>query len=546
MNYIYKYISGLILVTSIIFTGCKKQLDLVPLNQVSSETYWKTPDDAIKFATYAYTFLPNQNSVYYEAYSDNAYSKSTGVRIFGNGTYTALNTSNNWSYAPIRHCLIFLRDVEKVPNLDASLKKRLIGEVKFILAFRYFLLTTFYRDVPLVEKVFETGQEADIPKTPKAQITAKIITWLNEAADGLPTTYPAADNGRITKGAAYALLSRIYLYNSKYSEAASEAKKAMDLNIYRLYQGTTPDPKQDYFNFFQEMGDYSSEDILSYGYYGANEGANTLRNILGSILVIGNNLVNPSANLVSDYESDLGYYPYTNDPRYTPTAPFENRDPRMRQTLYYPGTYETVNPANPEQKQFDPFNSAGDKIGADQGTNTGFSWTKNVQRTAYPIYSGANNWKILRYAEVLLNFAEATNEISGPTTDVITALDKIRERAGMPTVAATFALRATGISQSTMRDFIRHERRIELAGDGLRYFDILRWKIGEEVLNGPIYTIDASAGINAISTAGGKVNTYPKTVIENRVFTAKNYIWPIPQSAIDASKGILMQADEWK
>lgn len=545
MNHINKYILCLALLISIAFTGCKKQLDLVPLNQVSSETYWNTSDDAIKFATHAYTFLPNQNFVNYEAYSDNAYSKSTGIRIFGNGTYTALNTGNNWDYSSIRHCLIFLRDVNKVPDMDVALKNRLIGEVKFILAFRYFLLTSFYKDVPLVEKVFETGPEADIPKSSKDQILVKVIQWLNEAADALPLTRTGEENGRVTKGAAYALLSRVYLYNNKYSEAATEAKKVMDMH-YSLYRGTTPDPTQDYFNFFQEMGDYSSEDILSYGYYGANEGANTLRNILGSILVIGNNQVNPSANLVNDYESDRGYYPYTNDPRYNVNAPFENRDPRLRQTLYYPGTYETVNPANPQQTQFDPFNSAGDKIGNDQGTNTGFSWTKNVQRTVFPVYSGANNWKILRFAEVLLNFAEATNEVSGPNSDVIAAIDKIRARAGMPSVAATFTLRGMAINQTTMRDFIRHERRIELAGDGLRYFDILRWKIGEQVLNGPIYTIDASAGISAISTAGGKVNTYPKTLIETRIFTTKNYVWPIPQSAIDASKNILLQANEWK
>ncbi len=98
-----------------------------------------------------------------------------------------------------------------------------------------------------------------------------------------------------------------------------------------------------------------------------------------------------------------------------------------------------------------------------------------------------------------------------------------------------------------MRDFIRHERRIELAGEGLRYFDVLRWKIGEQVMQGPIYTVDASAGINDISTANGHINKYPKTVIEQRFFNnAKFYVWPIPQSAVDASKGILTQNPLWK
>jgi hypothetical protein len=299
--------------------------------------------------------------------------------------------------------------------------------------------------------------------------------------------------------------------------------------------------------FFQDAGDYSSEDILSFGYFGAAVGSNTLRNILGSIVQLGNNQVNPTAELVGDYESDNGYYPATTDPRYNVHAPWDNRDPRLRQSIYCPGFIETVNPAFPTKAQFDPFNAGGDKIGTDQGTNTGFSWTKNVQRTDYSsgIYSGANNWKILRYAEVLLNFAEATNEVSGSTPEVISAIDLIRTRAKMPTVAQTFALNGRAMDQSTMRTFIRHERRIELAGEGLRYFDILRWKLGEQNLNTPIYTVDASAGITAISTAGGNVNTYQKSLIENRVFTPKNYVWPLPQSAIDASDGVLTQAPGW-
>lgn len=537
-----KYSFFIVMLTGVVVTSCKKQLDLQPLSQYSTATYWKTAEDATKFATQAYNFLPDQNFVSYEAFSDNAYSKRTNLNIFGNGTYTALNTGIDFNYAAIRHCLSFLSDIDKVPNMNQTLKNRLIGEVKFILAYRYFIMVTLYRDVPLIEKVYLTGAEANLPKTPKADIVTKIATWLTEAAEVLPITSATADNGRITKGAAYALLSRVYLYNEMNIEAASAAKKVMDLGVYSLYPN--------YYMFFQDAGDYSSEDILSFGYTGSvlGNGANSLRNTLGSIVQLGNNQINPTADLVDDYESDQGYYPATTDPRYNPNAPWDNRDPRLRQTIYYPGTIETVNPAFPTKAQFDPFNAVGDKIGTDQGTTTGFSWTKYVQRTDYSsgIYSGANNWKILRYAEVLLNFAEATNEVSGPTANVITAVDLIRARAKMPLVAASLALRGQAISQSTMRNFIRHERRIELACEGLRYFDILRWKIGEQTLNKPIYTVDAAAGITAIIPGSGKVNTYPKKIIETRIFTSKNYVWPLPQSAIDASNGVLIQADEWK
>lgn len=533
----YCIISALLVVFAL--AGCKSKLDLQPLSQYSTATFWTTSDDAVSFATQAYNYLPNQSFVYYEAYSDNAYSKSTYYNVFGNGTYTALNTGTDYDYTAVRHCLSFLQDVNKVPDMDPVLKSRLIGEVKFILAYRYFIMTTLYHDVPLVDTVYNNGPASNIPVTSQAGIVKKVIGWLTEAAGVLPLTYTAADNGRVTQGAAYALLSRVYLYNNMFPEAAAAAKKVMDSGTYSLYP--------DYYMFFQDAGDYSSEDILSFGYFGNTESSNTLRNILGSIVQLGNNQVNPTSDLVADYESDKGYYPATSDPAFDPHAPWDNRDPRLRQTIYCPGFIETVNPAFPSKAQFDPFNAGGDKIGTDQGTNTGFSWTKYVERTDYSsgIYSGANNWKILRYAEVLLNFAEANNEVSGPSAEVIAAIDLIRARSAMPSVSATFALRGATVSQSTLRDFIRHERRIELACEGLRYFDILRWKAGEQKLNTPIYTVDASAGITAISIAGGNVNTYPKTLIENRIFTTKNYVWPLPQSAIDAAGGVLVQPAGW-
>lgn len=535
------YIIIQLFIIGLLSAGCDKQLDKQPLNQVSEGNYWTNANDAVMFATQAYNFLPDQNFVYYEAFSDNAFSKSASINTFGNGTFTALNTGRDFDYASIRHCLLFLRDVDRVPNMDATLKARLSAEVKFVLAFRYFLMTSLYRDVPLVTKVFEKASDANLPKNTRTEIVTQIISWLTEAIPALPAKYnDAADNGRVTKGAAYALLSKVYLLTGDYANAAIQAKNIMDLNVYSLLP--------DYYSFFQEVGDYSSEDILSYGYAGlaGTPTANTMRNVLGSLLQLGNNLINPTAELVGDYESNQGYYPFTSDPRYDVHAPWENLDSRLRATLFYPGAIE-ANPAFPPKNQFDPFNDPGDGIGRDQGTNTGFSWTKNVQQSDWSKgQNNGNNWKIFRYADVLLTFAEATNEVSGPTQDVIDAVNLIRARAKMPTVQATMTLRATPLTQQTMRDFIRHERRIEMAGEGWRYFDILRWKIAEQVLNRDIYTVDASAGISAISTSGGKVNTYPKTKIETRVFAAKNYVWPIPQSAIDASNGVLTQADEWK
>ncbi|PUZ24955.1 hypothetical protein DCC81_11600 [Chitinophaga parva] len=529
-----------LLAVCLLGAGCKKDfLDQHPLNQITDATYWQTPDDATMFATRMYTFLPQASFVYYEGMSDNGYTASDATtQRFGNSTQDATISDREWNYNSIRQAFTFFANVDKVPDLDSTLKHRLIAEVKFVLAYRYFIMTTLYGDVPLVNKLLTDPNEADLPVTPKAQIIPQVIQWLQEAAPDLPTQYSGADLGRVTRGAALALESRIYLYNGQYANAATAAQAVMALQLYHLYPN--------YFDFFQKDGDYSPEDILSFGYTLGNGTQNSLRDILGSQdLMNGRNILNPTAELVNDYESKNGYYPYTRDPAYKATDPFNNRDPRLRQTILCPGDIYAY-PQFPTTTQYDPFNDPGDRMGGDLGTHTGFSWCKGVDRYDY-VRSGSNNWKSFRYAEVLLNYAEAVNEQTGPTPTAIAVIDSIRLRAHMPTVTATFALNGWTMDQSTFRTFLRHERRIELAGEGLRYFDILRWKTGEQVLQGQIFTVDASAGIAAISTANGHRNTFPKTPVETRFFNnPKFYVWPIPQSAIDASKGILVQNPLWK
>ncbi|WP_162996977.1 RagB/SusD family nutrient uptake outer membrane protein [Mucilaginibacter kameinonensis] len=518
--------------------GCKKGLlDQHPLNQITDETYWQTSDDATMFATRMYTYMPQDNFVYYEGMSDNGISNDQTTRRFGNSTQDPTISSKEWSYEPMRQAFSFFANVDKVPGMDPALKKRLTAEVKFVLAYRYFIMTTLYGDIPFVNSLITDPTKADLPKTPKADIMKAELDWLDEAAADLPLSYTGADLGRATKGAAMALKARIYLYAGDYQNAAAAAKAVMDLNLYKLYPT--------YFDFFQKDGDYSSEDIWSFGYT-LSVHQNGLRDILGSqALMNGRNILDPTSELVNDYESKNGYYPYTKDPAFVATDPYNNRDPRLRQTVLCPGDIYPY-PYFADINQYDPFNNQGDRIGGDLGSRSGYSWCKNVDRYDY-VRSGVNNWKAFHYAEVLLNYAEAQNEVAGPAADVIAALDQVRSRAGMPTIAQTFSINGLALNQTNMRNFIRHERRIELAGEGLRYFDVLRWKIGEQVLQGAIYTVDASAGITNISTANGHINKYPKTVVEQRFFNnAKFYVWPIPQFAIDDSKGILTQNPLWK
>ena len=541
MKSIHIYI---VLALTITLSACSKNfLDRAPLDQYSDETYWTSEQDAVKFASRVYEFMPSADFfVCYEGMSDNAFSKTASwgntlrnAQLIGNSTFvvTTDNLGDEWKYDQVRHCFEFLQNVDKVPDMNEALKKRLIAEVKVALAYRYFIMASLYRDVPLVMKVFTDVKESDVAQDKKAAIIAQVLKWLDEAASALPTSYTGDDRGRFTQGAALSLKARVLLYNGQYPEAAAAAKSVMDLHVYSLYP--------DYYNLFQMEGDYSAEDVISYIHVKETK-PNGLRDIAGINSVSGGTLyLDPLPSLVDDYESVNGYYPYTTDPAYDVHAPWKNRDPRLAATIFYPGSML------PNNKVYDPINNTLDKINGDKATYTGYAFKKIFDKTDLEVRdNGGNDWKILRYAEVLLTYAEAANEATGPSAEVINALNEIRTRAHMPGVNETFALNNWALNQTTLRTFIRHERRIELAGEGHRYFDILRWKIGQQVLKGPIYTLDASQGLSDIDNTNGKTNKYPKTKLEERYFNSdKFYVWPIPQSILDQARN-LQQQPEWK
>jgi hypothetical protein len=527
-----------------LLTACSKDfLDRAPQDQYSDETYWTTEQDAVKFASRVYEFMPSADFfVCYEGMSDNAFSKTASwgntlrnAQLIGNSTFvvTTGNLGDEWKYDQIRHCFEFLQNVDKVPDMNEALKKRLIAEVKVALAYRYFMMTNLYRDVPLVMKVFTDVKESDVAQDKKATVIEQVLHWLDEAAPDLPPSYTGDDKGRFTKGAALGLKARVLLYNGRYAEAAAAAKAVMDLGVYSLYP--------DYYNLFQQEGDYSAEDIISYIHVKETK-PNGLRDIAGINSVSGGTLyLNPLPSLVDDYESANGYYPCTSDPAYDVHAPYKSRDPRLGASIFYPGS------VLPNNKVYDPINNTLDKIGGDKATYTGYAFKKIFDKTELEVRdNGGNDWKIMRYAEVLLTYAEAANEAGGPSADVINAINLVRARAHMPGVNESFALNNRALNQATLRAFIRHERRIELAGEGHRYFDILRWKTGQQVLNGPIYTLDASQGLSDIETTNGKTNKYPKTKLEERYFNNERfYVWPIPQSILDQARN-LQQQPEWK
>lgn len=249
----------------------------------------------------------------------------------------------------------------------------------------------------------------------------------------------------------------------------------------------------------------------------------------------------PTQNLVDIYEMDNGLTKEEAGNYYDPTHPFANRDPRMEATILFPGqNWKNLDGEdviiNTLDKKINEEDNPNDPSGVDNASKTGLTWAKYLGNgpTYYTDMWNANaNTIMFRYAEVLLSFAEAKNELDGPCDSVYCALNQIRQRAGMSDVAKN-----KYNTKETLRELIRRERTVELAGEGFRRADILRWKdsngkmLAETVLNGSLTRITGT--VNNEETIPGKRATVTGTeLIEKRVFQPHNRYLPIPQQYRD-------------
>ena len=436
------------------------------------------------------------------------------------------------SYRSIRECNYALQNIQQVAMSDEH-RNRLIGELEFIRAFRYQDLIRNYGGVVLLgDKVTEINDDLTDPalfaRASLQDCIAYAVSQLDDAAQKLPL-----DNGsgwalgRATKGAAMALKSRLLLYAASplynvgsWSDAAAAAKAVMDLGKYSLYQGG-------YRDLF--LNQDNSEVIFERLYtINARHVCLEVANGPNGYDGWGGNV--PLQNLVDDYEMDNGK-PIT-DPTsgYDSTQPYLNRDPRFYATILYndapyrSSEVETYLPSGKDSKD-GPSNWNTSKTGY---------YLKKFMNDSYPIdnpwaVAGNQPWIYIRYAEVLLNYAEAQNEAVGPDAMVYAAINSIRARSSvnMPPLPA-------GMSQAAMRDAIRKERRIELAFEEHRFYDVRRWKIADVTENTPAY------GITVTKT--GSTYKYTKMIaLDGRQFSEKNYWLPIPRAEIQASNNQLQQ-----
>lgn len=521
---------------SLIGTSCSDFLETVPHDALSPSTTWQTEADAEKFLIGCYDGWADESGIlYWDCGSDFGfnYHIHEGWRNIGNGSMTASNqVAGYYSFSMIRRCNDFLTNIANIEFAEESKKNNMIGQVKTIRAYLYFLMNWIYGGVPIIES-YETAEEAQVPRNSEEEVKNFIYNELDEA---IPMLYDAPEaSGYIAKGTALALNMRASLFYGDYQRAKDAAKAIMDLGIYEL------DPS--YENLFTLAGQNSKEIIASVQ-HDENLYSNWMIATMYNNADGGWSSMVPTQNLVDTYEMSNGLTKEEAGSGYDATHPFANRDPRMAMTVLYPGmdwvglTGKTI--LNTLDATIDGAKNPNYPDDADNASKTALTWAKYLNPyTQYgDIWSTNAQPIVFRYAEVLLSYAEAENELNGPSAEVYNLLNQVRNRVGMPDVDQN-----KYNNQAKLRELIRRERSVELAGEGLRRQDIIRWKddsgkmLAETVLNGPLTRVVGT--VNTSEPDPTKRATISGTaLVENRAFASYNRYLPIPQSAIDKNPNL--------
>jgi hypothetical protein len=431
-------------------TGCSPDLDVAPLNEVTTSTFYKTESDAISAINAAYAPLQDMYGAQFNAetiLTPTTVAADDGIPFLqGNSNRIALWSynfipANSWtagpwgvSYLSIQRANVVLQRVPGIA-MDEGLKKRILSEARFLRAFHYFNLVRFYGGVPLVSTETATLSGLQVPKASVDEVYEFIINDLKVAENELPLSYPASQVGRATQGAAKGLLAKVYLTRAGntaspyWALAAAKAKEVIDLGIYDLYE--------DYAEVFMVSSRGGKENIFEITYvkdvlgqshatYWAPRGAPIVpSNGFGTIRVSKSLW---DGFLPGDKRRDASFLTsYTN--------------PTTRQVV-------TLSVENPDFAR-------------------AVSFWKLADPTSLVFSGGAKSFPYMRFAEILLIYAEALNEAGGPTPEAYAALNRVRRRAG-------FTEPVAGLSQSEFRDKVLQERRLELNFEGHRWFDLVR------------------------------------------------------------------------
>lgn len=471
----------------------------------------------------------------------------SNIQNFNNGIWSPIQELDNvWGtmYGGIRAANVYLKESEGQKFLDlqyTNTYKNLIQqynnypfEVRFLRAYFYFELVKRYKNIPLITTVLTPEEAANVKQATFKEVVDFIVKECDEVAAVLPPDYTAFagvnETGRATKGAALALKSRILLYaasplhNSNpvdvtlWQKAAVAAKDVIDLKLYQL--------SASYSTVVNNLSLAPGPELIFERREAASNGFEVRNFPIG--YQGGNTGTCPTQNLVDSYEMQTSGLPIT-DPasRYNPLDPYKNRDPRMEETVLRNGyTWKGV--------KVESFFGGKNGLPITNATKTGYYLKKylvesiNLDSKLGPVTTREHNWTVFRFGEIYLNYAEAMNEAYGPTNpsdlkvSALLAVNAIRRRAKMPNFPAT-------LTKDEFRTKLRNERRVELAFEDHRFWDIRRWKIGEDTKN--IYAMNITRNTDLTLT-------YQIKLLEERKFEERMNLYPIPQSEIFKNKNL--------
>lgn len=542
---------------SLAFTSCV-DMDMVPKSQGNSES-WYTTETELKMAVnefYILGYWKMDSPESMEQYSDNFTYRNTNRKTLLDGTLNGqtYEVYHLWqqSYKLIARANSLLEGVERARN--AGLSEEVInqyeGEAYFARACKYADLIFYWGDVPYLDKYMTITEAERMGRKPKAELIPLVYEDFDKAIEYLPVSY-GSEAEHFTKGAAYAMKARFALYMSDWEIAAKAAKDCMDLGIYSL--------EADFSKLFLQSTKSNPEKIFVIPRSIANE-------VVLTPWIVKNELPrnaggygsdNPSWDLLAAFLCTDGL-PIDESPLFDPRNPFKNRDPRCAQTIVEFETAHCGFEYNPRPDAKEVMNYSTGKKQSNQDSRAvqqyasyngllwkkcvDASWTENGQQVE-------SDQIFMRYADVLLMYAEAKIELNEIDNSVLNAINSVRARAyGVDAANVAMYPAVTTTDQTELRKTVRIERRMELANEGLRYMDLIRWKLASKALNSYNYIMLAPDDLQNNIVAKGlwfwpstplidddgladfstMYNAGQIAVGAKRVFPDRQYLWPIP------------------
>jgi hypothetical protein len=547
LRYIRWSALSILFVTGISLTSCKKDLDKTPLSSFSNDNFWSSQSNALLALAGVYRgniqmilgaefsstdWWSYHGLLYLEFATDNAYDRrgdNSGLNVLTNGTLTSSDTylSNYWSlsYARIARCNFFLENVGRTPADTASIN-RMAAEARFIRATQYFYLSQYFGAAPLVTKVLTPAEANVVTKTNRDGLAAYVISELTAVTNTLPRfkDLTGAEKGRASRQVALAFLGRMQLAQHLYADAAKTYKTIID------YGDNAIDPN--FLSLFDGTNEGSSELIFATQYI-KDLAPNAMQLHDYPAIAAGYHLFCPLGSLVESFEfTDGTPFSYT-DPRYNSKDLGQNRDPRLSYTVLYNGqTFAGL----PYITHADSTKSTDQLTLTKQATRTGYGMRKFNNPSYYgtALYNSGIDLPIIRYSEILLSYLEAKLEnselVDQPLLDA--TINKVRGRANvnMPRVLAT--------NTAALRVVLRRERRNELAFEGIRLWDLLRWNVAATTLSGDFYGAPFPGAVT-IRKKGTTIDPYSRWYVTSKAFrSGTDETWPVPLSEVSINPNL--------